>query len=431
MRLELGTFHVNEVLLGGTTGLAGQTLTINRDELSGLIRQDPRITEVSVELVRPGEDARIIHIADVIEPRAGAQAGKASFPGFTGAVKTAGDGQTNRLAGVAVTTTCEFPWHKLGGIQIAREGILDMAGPGATFTPLSSLWHVVLGVELASDLSDEECDDAVRVAGLKAADYLGAATRGQTPDEMTAYELVDSDASLPRVVYLYQLSSQGAYASSFFYGGNLDRLLPTIVHPNEVLDGALVDGNLCGAAVRIPTYYHQNNPIVEQLYRDHGRELTFAGVVLVRGHYYAMEEKHRVVQQALKLIQFLKADGVLATWESAGNGLLESMYMVQACELAGIKTVLLTFEHGGRDGWDGPLQFYVPEAVAIVTTGSRDRNLDLPAVARVVGGDSIRLRPEVGGEYLPARGPQHMEGLLEMFAASAQAGWGSWARVDH
>jgi len=50
--------------------------------------------------------------------------------------------------------------------------------------------------------------------------------------------------------------------------------LPTVVHPNEILDGALI------FALAALTFHAQNNPVIEELYRRHGHDLWFAGVVL-------------------------------------------------------------------------------------------------------------------------------------------------------
>jgi hypothetical protein len=47
--------------------------------------------------------------------------------------------------------------------------------------------------------------------------------------------------------------------------------------------------------------------------------------------------------------------------------------------------VLVTYEYGGKDGVDSPLLFYVEEANAVVSTGTRDRWLELPEPERIVG----------------------------------------------
>jgi hypothetical protein len=93
--------------------------------------------------------------------------------------------------------------------------------------------------------------------------------------------------------------------------------------------------------------------------------------------------------------------------------------------------VLVTFEHGGAAGDDTPLQFYVPEAVAMVSTGSMDEPLQLPRVSRVVGGGStVRLNPQTGGERVDAYGPLALDWRLEMYATAGQAGQSRLARED-
>jgi glycine reductase len=429
MRLERRSFRVTGVAFGKRTRLDGTRLEIDRAEIRDLVLQDDRLTRCEVQLVAPGEDARIVHICDTVEPQW--RVGGGTFPGWTSPIRTVGEGATHRLEGVGVTVCAELPWRRTGGIQTPRENIAEMRGPLATLNPLASLENVVLVLAVRDDLPDEECDRAVHVAEMRAAEHLArAATEGMEPDETVIHELGEVDPKLPRVVYIDQITSQGPYAGTFYYGGYLDRLMPTIIHPNEILDGALVDGNIAGPWIRTPTIIHQNNPIVRGLYRDHGRDLAFAGVVLMRGHYYGMDDKFRVAQQASKLARWLRAEGAILTWENAGNGIMECLYTLQECERAGIKTVFLTWEHGGAAGDDTPLQFYVPEADAIVSTGSMDEPVQLPEVARVVGGETIRLNPQVGGERLPAKGPLRLDWRLELYGGAAHVGETRYGRVD-
>jgi len=293
--------------------------------------------------------------------------------------------------------------------------------------------NVILELVLRDELPDEECDRAVHRAELRVAEYVARTVAAErSAAEVEDFELTAVTPSLPRVVYIAQITSQGPFAGTFYYGGYLDRLLPTIVHPNEFLDGALVDGNVAGPNIRIPTIVQQNNPLVTGLYREHGTSLCFAGVILLRGHYYGLEDKHRVAQQASKLARWLNADGAILSWENAGNGLMETMLTLQACDLAGIRTVLLTFEHGGAQGDDAPLQFYVPQAVAMVSSGSMDEPVVLPEVDRVFGGgDTIRLNPQMGGERVPGRGPITLDWRLELYASAGQAGQTRYAREDY
>jgi glycine reductase len=428
-RLERRSFAVTEAAFGNGFAFDAGRLTVDRDALAAVVLEDDRVARCAVQLVQPGEDARIVHICDTVEPQW--RVGGGTFPGWASPIRTAGDGATHRLAGVGVTVCSELPWRNTGGIQTPRENIAEMRGPLAPLNPLSSLQNVVLEVALRDGLSDEECDRAVHAAELRAAEHLAReATRDRQPTDVRVFELGDVDPSLPRVVYVCQITSQGPYAGTFFYGGYLDRLMPTIVHPNEILDGALVDGNIAGPWIRTPTIVHQNNPIITGLYRDHGRDLCFAGMVLLRGHYYGMDDKYRVAQEASKLARWLRADGAIFTWENAGNGIMECLYTLQECERMGIRSVFLTWEHGGAHGDDTPLQFYVPEADAIVSTGSMDEPVVLPVVARAVGGDTVRLNPQLGGERVPAKGPIDLSWRLELYAGAGHVGETRYGRVD-
>ena len=80
------------------------------------------------------------------------------------------------LKGCAVVTT-----GKIVGFQ---EGIIDMTGPGAEYTPFSKTNNVVLVCEPKEGLKQHDHERAVRIAGFKAAAYLGEAARNMTPDEV-------------------------------------------------------------------------------------------------------------------------------------------------------------------------------------------------------------------------------------------------------
>jgi hypothetical protein len=54
-------------------------------------------------------------------------------------------------------------------------------------------------------------------------------------------------------------------------------MLPTVVHPNEILDGTIVSGFMGRHAT---TYAIEHHPVVRALYAQHERTLWFAGVVL-------------------------------------------------------------------------------------------------------------------------------------------------------
>jgi hypothetical protein len=101
--------------------------------------------------------------------------------------------------------------------------------------------NVVLEFDDRPDLSVEEADAAIRLAGLRVAGFLADLTRGQTPAATETFALGPVDPALPRVAYIYQIQSDGVLRHTFLYGRDLYRMVPTLVHPNELLDGALVN----------------------------------------------------------------------------------------------------------------------------------------------------------------------------------------------
>ncbi|MBI3949060.1 MAG: glycine reductase [Acidobacteria bacterium] len=425
MRLELGTFEVREVVLGPSTELVHNRLQINKDEVISLILEDSTFTAADVEIVRPGENARIVHVLDTIEPRRKVAGPGGVFPGLLSPMDTVGDGRTHRLAGVAVMETAEVPWGQKGGLLMVREGIVDMTGLAAEYSPFSKTINVVLIMALRPDCSDDEYDQSLRLAGLKVSEYVARTTIDQAADEYRTYDLETNVQSLPRVIYVHQVQSQGTFSRTFFYGKHLDDLMPTLVHPNEMMDGALVSGNNVGQSMKTPTYLHCNDPVVQELYDGHGTDWNFVGVILSRGHFYGIHEKQRSAHQVAKLARMLRAEGAIVTWEGGGNSIIEAMLTVQALERAGIKTTIISYELGGSDGKGSPILLHsVPEADAIVSCGTYERPVALPEVQRVVGGKHVRINPAMGGVYLPANEPLQFDMSLEMYCSVNQTGFG-------
>ena len=64
-----------------------------------------------------------------------------------------------------------------------------------------------------------------------------------SPKETKVFELTDVDPTLPKVVYVDQVMHQAPMVQTFMYGKDLGDSLPTLIHPNEMFDGAVVGGN--------------------------------------------------------------------------------------------------------------------------------------------------------------------------------------------
>lgn len=423
MYLQIATFPVTEVAFDGATRLEGSRLVIRRQELQRLLLEDTRIQSAEIEIARPGERTRILHVLDTLEPRCKAEGPSATFPGFTGPPHMAGEGRTHALSGVTVMVSSRFPEPVTGLLQ-PREAIVDMAGPGAAYSAFSDHLNVVLVLEAEPSLPNLEWDAAIRAAGIKAAECLGRTAKDLPAPALQEFHLGAADPALPGVVYIDQVQSQGLFAQTFLYGKNLNDVTPTLTHPNEMLDGAVVSGNYVYGCVKNPTYMHCNNPVVRELYGRHGAELRFLGVIVSKGHNYTHFLKDRSANYAAKLARILGATGAVVTQEGGGNAAIDAMLTLKYCEGHGIKTTFLTFELGGADGGDVPIVDFVPEADALVSTGGQDRMLDLPAMDRCLGVG------EVTG--YGAKGTDAFTICLEqVYCSTNQLGYGRMAAVAY
>ena len=429
MKLNLGTFKVTDVVLGRGTSYADGVLRIDEQETRDLVTQDGNLAAVQVHIVKPGEPKRIIHVLDVIEPRTKLDSGLDVFPGFLSAPVTAGRGTTYRLSGVAVVESAELPWDA-GGLLIPREGIIDMMGPGRYYSPFHETINVVLRFELARGKSDLEYDASVRMAGVKVSKYLANTVRGLTPDAMEVFSTESRRSDLPNIVYIHQYQSQGTYAHTYCYGKHMYENLPTVINPNEMIDGALVSGNYAYACFKTPTYLHCNNPVMLELYKGHGTRHNFAGVIIARGHNYTFDEKLRSAQYAAKLAKELDAQGAVITWEGGGNAVIEAMQTVRACEELGIKTAIIAYEMGGPEGDGLALLDSVEEADAIVSAGSIEKRIALPPLTPV-GGSELRLARELGGIRVDASDSLEFDVSHEMYCGANQTGFGLVTAEDY
>lgn len=407
MRLELAEFPVSRIVLGGKFQYLSGTLEVDAETLTRDLLKDPRIETARLEAAHPGEKVRITGVRDLVEPRVKVRGGGQVFPGILGPVAPVGDGTTHRLSGMAVVATAEFEGAIRAGTGVQRSAVLDMWGAGAEISRYSSLAHLVLILRLVKDLPDLEAHLTVQRAELEVASRLAGTTVGKEPRKVDAYDLETKNPDLPTVVLIqgcltetHQFHSGVAY-----YGLSIRDSLATFVHPNELFDGAVTVNTTRGIGYFPNTWDWQNHALAVELYQRHGRDLNFAGIVLQRVRYETFHGKEVTAHSAAHLAKSLGADGAVVTWIGSGNAFVDVMLTVRACEQRGIKTVLVTYEYGGKDGIDSPLLYYVPEAQAVVSTGSRDRWVELPAPEKVIGPyEEIRVLSYPGAPLTPAGG---------------------------
>ncbi len=382
MRLEVGNILIKDVQFGDVTKVDGGVLYVNKDELAKAAGNDERIKSVEVFLAKPGESTRIIPVKDVVEPRVKVEGGGNVFPGFLGNVEQVGSGRTHVLKGAAVVTT-----GKIVGFQ---EGIIDMSGPGAEYTPFSKTCNVVVKVEPLDTLKQHEHEVVVRLAGFRAAAYLAEAGRDAKPDDVQTYEtkpILEQAAqypNLPKVVYAYMLQTQGLLHNTYYYGVDVKQIVPTFMYPTEALDGAITSGNCVSACDKNPTYVHENSPVIHDLYAQHGKTINFLGCV-VTNENVTLADKERSSNMTAKLVEFLGADAAIISEEGFGNPDADLVMNCNKIEKKGIKTVLITDEYAGQDGASQSLADSTPLGDACVTAGNANEVITLPPMQIVYG----------------------------------------------
>jgi len=394
MRLELATFSLRDIQFGSHTACSKGTLTINKDELAKLILEDKRVSSADLDVAYPGEKTRIVKIHDVVEPRVKVSGPGCVFPGILGPVETVGEGRTHTLSGITVMTSAEYRPTILSGTEARSAGIVDMWGPGASLTPFGATINIVLMVKLIDGVTELEAHEAIQSAEFRVARRLAETTRNLAPEGVETFELSICDPSLPRVVYVLTCLTEWHHAHSLiaYCGLPIRESLPTLMHPNELLDGTITVDARRGGGIFTTTWIWMTHPIVLELLRRHGKQLNFLGVILQRTRFETEFGKQVSATCVSQMARLLGAEGAVITRiVTSGNNFVDVALTVQALERKGIKTVFLTPEWGGKDGNELPLVFYVPEATAMVSTGSFERDVTVPKPDKVIGVGDTRL----------------------------------------
>ena len=393
MKLELGKVHVQDVRFGEKTEIRDKVLYIQAEELEQEILKDDRLQGCKVELAKPGESVRITPVKDVIEPRLKMDSDSCVFPGIMGKVKEVGSGTTYCMDGVCVVTV-----GKIVGFQ---EGVIDMSGPAAEYCPFSQTLNVCIVMEPVDGLETHVYEAAGRMAGLTAATYLAKTLADQVPDEVETYEtkpLLEQAAQypdLPKVGYIHMLQSQGLLHDTYYYGVDAKQIVPTVMYPTEIFDGAIVSGNCVDPCDKVTTYHHEHNPVIEDLYKQHGKTLNFMGVILTNENVFLMD-KERHSDMTAKLCEYLGLDGVLLTEEGYGNPDTDLMMNCRKVSQKGVKVVIITDEFPGRDGKSYSLADVCDEADTMISCGNGNIVIHFPAMDRVIGTQEF-IEMQIGG----------------------------------
>jgi hypothetical protein len=350
---------------------------------AGLMGDVPLLEDVDVEVVRSGEPVRITHVLDAVEPRVRPD-GRAAFP----VEGKAGEGRTNRLEGVVVLSCLDFPAEERPLHE--QESVVDMAGPGAALSPFAEDTAVVLRFRARVGVGNEELEASARRTTLAVAEELARPTLDAEPAEVERFELVPVESELPAVAALIQLSDLGPLYYQYLYGVPVGVAgLPRAIDPAELLDGAVTCGEYHWAALRNPTVVFQRSALVRALYREHGRRLRFAGVVLMRGYEQSAEAKRRAAEAAAQAALALGVDGAIVTTDAGGNSHTDVMLTCRACEEAGVRTTVIVAEMADPEATGPGLTDWVPEADSIVSAGNAEELVPAWTPQRVLGGDTL------------------------------------------
>ena len=374
MSLKLEKVCIRDIKFGAKTEIKNHVLYINKEEALEELKCKEFVS-VDIDIANPGESVRIIPVKDAIEPRIKPESGE-FFPGFLGGFDNVGEGRTRVLDGCCVITT--------GKIVCFQEGIIDMSGPGAEHSIYANMHNVVLAAEPVEGIIPEDHETAVRLAGIKLAHYLAKAGIEAEVDEEQVFELAEADPSLPRLMYVNLVLAQGLLHDNYIYGEDAKKLQTLLMHPNEMMDGAIVSGNCVTASDKNTTYDHMNNPVVKDMYERHGKDLNFCGVISSPTSTM-LAEKERGVMSIVSIARMMNADALVVTEEGGGNPEADIMLIAEKAEKAGIKVVLCVHENAGDDGSSEPLANSSPAADAVVTAGNNNEFILLPKMDKVIG----------------------------------------------
>jgi len=404
MKLEIGNFRVKDVTLGDETSFKNRILTINEEEAIAALNPEGKLKNVKLHIAKPGESVRILPIKEIVEARVRPD-GRAVFPGDTGATKAAGEGKIYALKGMAVIAV-----GKYGGWE---EGILDMSGPGAELTHYSRFINVCFTAEDADPAVDQGQHQNLnfRKGAKLLGEYLGKTVEKLKPDDWEVYEIDEraEDNGLPRVALIMQLNSfyETLGFDDTFYGLDVMFMIPPLVHPNEVLDGALCSGAICLSGYRAFTFDYQNHPLIKSLYAEHGKTLNFVGVILsMIGQ--TLERKERGIIRVAQTAAMMRCDGAIFTEPGVSNADIDLFNGIIRLEEKGIKCVAVTDEDTGRNGRNDPSKVMLDRRVdAIISTSNAAQIIELPVMERIIGDLDSVIRDAYPGSWAqnPDYGP--------------------------
>lgn len=395
-KLKIGSFYVKDIVFGNKTNFKDGILTVNKKEAIEYLNPDNKLKNIELYVVKPGDSARLVPAKAAVEPRFRPD-GRAVFPGYTGPMEGAGDGEVYALKGMSVICCGKY------GNMV--DGMIDMSGPAAKHSIYAQLINLVVYAERSNEKDLElsiRVETDQRLAAHLLAEYVAKSLEGQTPDDWECYELesgaAQADAKgLPRVGYFMSVYNQYAInCNDMIYGADTHNMLSVFMHPNEVLDGARASQfGMMGQTTS--AYGFQNDPTLKRLYQEHGKTINFIGVILYPTDV-SNDMKLRVKHESGELASALKLDAaIVGEWVGGSNADVDFFYQLAELEDRGIKTAGIMAEHGGKMMQDS-------KGNAIVSGGDTGAIYELPPMDLVIGDIESTVR-----DYFYGSWPVHSE----------------------
>ncbi len=361
---------ISKVAFAEKTELIGSELYINKQELIDQFDTSSFET-VEIFIASPGDDVRIVSLTDCTQPRVKADAPETTFPGFLGKLAPAGDGRTVALRGVLVS--------ELYPLKANFKGLLDMKGDVADITILAKHIHIILDVRPKEGVTPAAYCQAQKIAALKVAVWLAKLGIGKEPDEKVVYELtpVDPAKKLPKVAYLASHWAGFDTQQFFYYGQSGIGTLPFPMHPNEMLDGAMVYRYM------YLQYFMQEEAMIKELYRRHNVDIEFVGMIVTCGKTETSAKNVSSMIAAEFAKDYLHADITINTKNGMGHCQLEQQMMHIWSEEMGMKSVMVMPGVSSEKPGD-LLVISDPRCDAVVHSGDV-RTMTYPHIENIIG----------------------------------------------
>ena len=408
MKLTVEHIRVTDVKFGEVTRIENGVMYISKDDIMAFVKQEPIFESANINLTYPGDSCRIINVVDVVQPRCKVS-DDIDWPGvLTEEYQIAGKGITRAVDGMGIVL-CQNDtyWSR-------KWGSFDMFGEVGERNPYAKMPELVIEPLAPEDADFREFREAVRRIGYKTSVFLAQVSLSVPAEEVEVLDNETQYPDLPSIVYSYQIYSKQYdtrnYREPMVYGNAVPDTFPLVFQPTEILDGAI---SQCGGFRCVTTYEVQNHPVIMELFRRHGKEVNFAGVIVT---VTSVEAKHRslVAKMTASIAKNnFHADGLIVTKGVGGASTLCVGSIASECEKLGISAVPIIQLLNGKSNLAAECLISESNVNSIVCSGTYYHNFTLPPVETLLGGpqDALYLSGDdgvIGGHKIatgrPAKG---------------------------